>query len=123
MARGTVTVTTLTINDGVAISGTAIDATNGLLVRCAGDTGRMFMYVDYTAGTAATVTVKAGDNPPGFQSILGDLTEVFASIEKKMFTLEGARFIQSDDPGGDIFLDFTPGMTGTIYAYRLPKGL
>lgn len=122
MARDSVAIQELTLNDGVAeTAGVAIAPANGATIPAGGNTQGLFLVVKNTAAAEYDVTVKAGDNPPALAAGQGDLVEpVAANTGVKIITLESARFAQDD---GAIHVDFEASMTGTIHAYRLPRAV
>ncbi len=118
MARDAITITSLTLNGGVAeATGTTISVANGAEID-AGHTSKLVVEVRNTFGAELDVTIPAGVGPT---KDLGDLVvPVAATTGVQMITLESARFAQSD---GKINLDFEATMTGTVAAYRLPDGV
>src|SRR5690349_18201751 len=123
MARTAIPVTAITDNAAITGAvGTAFDSTNNHVLTAPND-GRLLLEVDNT-GTSptATVTVKAGDNPPAFAAGLGDLTFVVgtAGKHKTLVVLDTARFLQDD---GTINIDISQTvLLGTIAAYSFPRG-
>lgn len=122
MARTAVPVTAISLNTGTVSSGTAIDTSNGHVLTLPDD-GRFILEVDNTGTVAtATLTIKAGDNPPAALAGLGDTTFVVGTSGKHrgIFLLETARYMQND---GTINIDAGSGFSaGTIAAYSLPRG-
>jgi hypothetical protein len=115
-------------------AGTAIDQANGMTIALASGAipaqsgaDRLILYVQNTAGSTKTVTVKAGGNTtndpssPAFLAGKGDLvTGNLSATTGTAFIgpFEAARFCQSD---GSVSIDFSSGATGTIWAVLLPK--
>jgi hypothetical protein len=121
MARDAVALTALSLNGVVDESaGVAIAPANGAAIQADGDTQRLLVVIKNTTAGARDVTVGAGAAPPSLRSGIGDLVVTLAQNDVAMMTLESARFAQGN---GDIHLDFEAGMTGTVHAYRLPRGL
>jgi hypothetical protein len=144
MARTNLPLTSLTANSATLNNaGTAIDATNGMNVALsssaipsAASADRLVFYVLNTTASTKTVTVRKGDNTaylnvPAFEASKGDLTtgNLNATTGSAFIgPFELARFVQSggagaDQPAGSINVDFAAGMTGTIWAILLPKGI
>ncbi len=120
MARDTLSVQKLTRNGATVSTGQTINPSNGIVIPAAGNTRNLWFEVRNTNGTIGTVTVKAGTNPPAFQSALGDVTfTVPATTGVREAFIDSARFAQDN---GDIYLDFSANMAGTVFAYRLPDG-
>lgn len=120
MARDALTVTNLAFNDSTEEgTGVTIDPANGVSCDVGGDVSGLFFRVTNTSGTTAyDVTFDAPtDNPAAVRSGLGDLVEEIAANGEEYFTIEGARFLQSD---GTLHINFETGMTGAIWAFRLP---
>ena len=132
-------------------AGTAIDAANGMTIPLTStgfpappgpDT--LVLYVQNTTASTKTVTVRAGansgtlasggqagttsnpftgvdPNAPAFRAGLGDLTtgNLTATTGTAFIgPFDVSRFAQTD---GSVAVDFTSGMTGTIWAILLPK--
>lgn len=120
MARVAVPVVSMSQNAGTSNAGTPVDTTNHHALTISGD-GRVLIEVDNTGTVAtATVTVKAGDNPPAFRAGLGDLAVVVgtAGLHRQIIIVETARFLQDD---GTINIDAAGFSAGTIVAYQLPR--
>lgn len=134
MARTNIPVTNLTPNSAVLNSaGTAITQATGMNVQlantgipAAGNADTLILYVQNTTASTQTVTVRAGVGggaTPGaaFRSGIGDLTtgNLTASTGTAFIgPFDVSRFIQ---PDGSVNVDFSSGMTGTIWAVLLPK--
>ena len=142
MARTNLPLTTLTANGAILNqAGTAIDATNQMNVQLP-TTGipasafedRLVFYVQNTTASTQTVTIKAGDNTnyknvPAFRAgagdfVSGNLTATTGTAFIGPF--EAARFVQSgaagvDQPAGSVNVNFSAGMTGTIWALLVPR--
>lgn len=120
MARDTVTVQKLTKNGATISTGQTINPSNGIIVPASGLTRNLIVEVRNTNGTIGTVTVKAGTNPPAFQAGYGDMTfTVPATTGARIMFIEAARYAQDN---GEVWLDFSANMAGTVFAYRLPDG-
>lgn len=121
MARTNIPITALSVNGSIAQpSATNADGTNHHVIAAESDSDRLFLeaIAGSNSGDGGTVTVKAGVNPPAFQSGLGDLAVVLADSATKLIgPLESSRFVQAD---GSINVDVT-SFVGTFRAYRLPK--
>lgn len=116
MARDAVAVTALTLDaENESATGVAINTTNGAAV-AAEHTQKLILYIHNTTDSEKDVTIKAGI---GQRAGLGDLVMALAAETVYIVPCESARFVQAN---GDINLDFETGMTGTVAAYRLPKG-
>lgn len=122
MARDAVSITSLALSGGTAeAAGTTIVVANGANIAAAGETARLLLVVKNTNASDRVVTIKAGVNPPAALAGQGDLAVTVAATSGVQFiTLESARFAQAD---GSINVDFAASMTGSLAAYRLPKGL
>lgn len=121
MARDAVAITPMVLNDGIApAAGTAINVTNGAEVAAGGNVQKLFIVVNNTAVSAKNVTIKAGAHPPALRAELGDLVVAVPNAATRYICIESAQFAQAD---GKIHIDFESGTTGTVMAYRLPKGL
>lgn len=122
MATTDVAYTDLSLNAGVAqAAGTALvlAPTNNMRIVQA-DATRTVLRVTNTGGADLTFTVKAGTYPPSIAAGQGDLAVVVpATTGVRFITLESGRFTQND---GSILMESTH-TTGTVTAYRLPKGL
>lgn len=135
MARTNLPLTTMTPNSAVLNNaGTAIDQANGMTIAlpttgipAAPQSDTVILYVQNTAGSTKTVTVRAGGNTtgdpnsPAFRAGLGDL--VTGNLNATTGTafigpFDPSRFQQSD---GSLSVDFSAGTTGTIWAIVLPK--
>ena len=77
--------TALTTADGWAIAAPVSSDSGGVLV-----------IRFWNSGTAATVSVKSGDNPPAVRAGLGDLEIVLATNDVRYGVFERARFLQDD---------------------------
>jgi hypothetical protein len=117
MARTAIPETELTLGSGAAGTIGTLDQANGMKYTPSRGLGRTVFRVKNT-GSVGTITVQSGNNPPSFRADLGDVDiAISASSGDLLFAVESARHIQSD---GDIYLDFTAGMAGSVYAYSLP---
>lgn len=122
MPRDAISITSLTANDGtVATYGTPVSA-NGAVISAGGDTSGLFLHVKSGSGTAGTVTIGAGDNPPAFRQGIGPATIVVAANSERMIVLESARFAQND---GTIEVDWSASLdtVGRVAAYRFPDSI
>jgi hypothetical protein len=120
MTRVAVPISALSLNGGTVNAGAAVDTSNGHVLT-APDDGRFLLEIDNTGSVAAaTVTIKAGDNPPAAQAGLGDLAVVVGTAGKhrSVIIVETARFMQDD---GTINVDAAGFSAGTIAAYSLPR--
>jgi hypothetical protein len=119
MPRDAVSIVNLATGAGTAPgSGTAINVTNGATIAAAGETRRLIVHVKNSAGSSKNVTIKAGVYPPAFRQGIGDVVVAVANSGEQLIIVESARHVQSD---GSIWLDYESGMTGTAFAYQLPK--
>lgn len=122
MATTDVPYTDLGLNAGTAqAAGTTLvlAPTNNMRIVNA-DVERTVLRVTNTGGAELTFTVKAGDYPPAIAASQGDLAVTVAATTGVQFiTLESGRFLQND---GSVLFESTH-TTGTVTAYRLPKGL
>lgn len=151
MVRTTLTPNALTPNSTLLNNaGTAIDAANGMTIPlpstgipAAPGPDTLVLYVQNTTASAQTVKVRAGvnsgtlgapyatastnpytgvdPNAPAFRGGLGDL------ITGNLTATTGTAFIGPFDPSrfmqtdGSVAVDFSSGMTGTVWAILLPK--
>lgn len=117
MARDAVTVTEMSRDTAVEEeTGVTISATNGAAV-AVGHTQDLILSIRNTTAAEKDLTIKAGY---GLQSALGDLVIPLAAETSYLIAVEGSRFVQED---GSLYLDFEASMTGTVCAYRTPRGL
>lgn len=99
-------VTALTTGDGWTILAPVESDQNGPLV-----------IRFWNSGTAATVSVLAGDRPPAERAGLGDLEIVIAANDVRYAVVEDARFVQDD---GSITLKASDDEV-ELSAMRLPR--
>lgn len=129
MARTALPVTAISPVGANEVAGTAVDPTNGHYIDAGGRSGQLFIEVNNTVAATKVVTVKAGSNPPALRKSLGDLTfTVAASSRAKIGPIESGRFVQAPGgtdggTGGRVFIDLAAGITGTIWAYTVPKAV
>lgn len=117
MARDAVTVKEMSRDTAIAEeTGVDISATNGAAI-AAGHTQDLLISIRNTTASEKDVTFKAGY---GLQAGMGDLVVACAAETSYLIAVESARFIQTD---GSLYLDFEASMTGTVCAYRTPRGL
>lgn len=127
MPRGTISVQDLATNAGTVASAWTVDTSNNAYVAVPDQKlGRVFLHFKFTGGTAGTVSVLPGANPPSFRSgvggsaLGGTLNIVVPSgTTERLAVLESAQFIQTD---GTVYLNFSASCVGTVLAYRMPKG-
>ncbi len=118
MPRGTISIQDLVTNGGTVGTPWSIDATNGGLIQAKAKTRRLVIQVKNTAGAQGTLSLVPGANPPAFRQGMGTATvTVPATTGERFILVESARFAQAN---GDIYLDFSAGMTGSVNVYRLP---
>jgi hypothetical protein len=128
MARTAIPLSTFTSLADLNDAGTAIDQANGMTIALGdaipanGGIERLVIYVQNTHAATHTVTIRAGTtNPPAFEGGEGDLTtgNLTASTGTAFIAgLHSSRFAQSD---GSVSVDFSASITGTIWAFLLPK--
>ncbi len=118
MARVVVPVQQLALNSGTVSAGTAIDTTNGHVIRSGGYMARTVIRVDNTGTKAGSVVLKGGVNPPALRSALGDTAIAVGASSEVYIALESARYAQAN---GDVNIDMVD-LGGSIYAYELPIG-
>ncbi len=91
------------------------------------ETSRALFEFTNTAAANLTVAILAGDNPPAFQSALGNISKTLAQNEVWYVAAPtSSRFVQDDSTSrtGRIDVTFTPasGTIGaTVRCYKLPK--
>jgi hypothetical protein len=120
MARTAIPVQALSVNAGTVNAGTALDPTNGMYIPASAfaNRGRFLLHVLQTGGTAGTVSVLPGDNPPAFRAA-GTLTVVVpATTGSRLFLIETAAYAQDDQT---INIDLSASSSGTAVVYTLPK--
>ncbi len=124
MPRTAVVPRALVANGGLngATGTTTIDSTlvtNGVVIAAA-EPERTVFRVTNTEGSTNTVTVRAGDNPPGLAAGQGDLVVTVAASTGVQYIgpVESGRFLQAD---GSMEIDFETGMTGAIDALLIPR--
>ena len=98
-----------------------VNTTNGIRLKgameCMNNT--LFIIINNTASSDATVTFKKSDRFPN--GMLGDLTLIAVKSATTVFQIQDpARFVNSDCA---IDIDFGTGFTGTIYAIGKKVGL
>jgi len=121
MARGTVAIADGVANGATVPTAHTIVTANGALIQAGGRTRKLVLRITNTGGTAGTVTAKAGVNPPAWRNGLGDMAVVVAETTGVAYLLvESARFAQAN---GDIYLDFSAEIVGTVEALELPAGI
>lgn len=117
MARDAVTITSLVLGDKVVEpTGVTISVSNGAYIDPDGDVEGLFLEIDHTTVSSKVLTVPAGDYPPAWMT--ADQAATLTASKRLKVAIEGAKAVQDD---GTINIDFATGMTGTIWAYRLPK--
>lgn len=126
MARTEVTPTDLTPNAELAEpAGTTIDAalvTAGVTVIGGAPLEETFVRITQTAVAAKNITFSAGDSPPADAAGVGDLVVAMAQNDVSLVgPFSSARFIQAGVDGGELFIDFETGTTGTLWVYRVPR--
>lgn len=117
MARVSVGIVTLSKTDGTLHAGGSLTVADGAVIAAAGKTSNLLIQVKNT-GSAGTITIPVGDHPPALRNIGDVAITIGATTGEKFFVVESARHAQDN---GDIYLDFSSGMNGTIAAYRLPS--
>lgn len=128
MARTAVPVTALTPNAVAAFvagtTGTAIDATNSHKIsppaNC--EIEELLILITNTFAGSKTATVKAGANPPAFETGQGDLsvplTDGSTTPQTGIAMLQSGRFAQAN---GDVNIDIAASMTGKIAVFQIPR--
>ena len=105
----------------VAIIKQALTQANGIEIENAYNEkdNSLKIIVENTANSASTLTIKAGDKQ---NAILGDsiIALTASSVTVISPIRDGARFERTD---GSIYLDFSTGFTGNIYAVGEKAGL
>ena len=103
MARTTVTPEALTLNtrsaDILETGGVSAATTSdgwAIAAPVSSDSGGVLVIRFWNDATAATVSVKAGDNPPAVRAGLGDLEIVLGGSDVRYGVFERARFLQDD---------------------------
>lgn len=123
MARTAVTPTVLGPNSATVdpAAGDTIDATlvtNGVVISGV-PLEELIIVVDQQTAATDTVTIRAGASPPALEAGQGDLTQDLDEDEVGWFgPFTSGRFAQAD---GSIHVDFSAGMTGSIWAYHVPR--
>ena len=103
-----ITPQTVTVANGITLNG-AMECMNNTL----------FIIINNTASSDATVTLKKGEKYPN--SMLGDLTLTVAKAATTTIQIQNpARFVNSK---GAIDIDFSSNFSGTIYAIGKKVGL
>lgn len=131
MARVNIPLSTFDPNGDLADpAGTAADETDGHVVNPAATwpgvtlENVVLRVVLDTAGDAATVTVKAGANPPALEAGQGDL-EVSCADDAATWIgpFRSGRFQQvaTDDDAAGLWLDINDETGVTITAFALPR--
>lgn len=119
MARVTIGVVTLLKTDGTLHAGGSLTVADGAVIAAGGKTGNLWVHVKNTGGSIGTVSVPVGSHPPALRNGLGSIDVIVpATTGERLFMVESARHAQDN---GDIHLDFSAGMNGSVYAYRLPQ--
>ena len=83
-----------------------------------GETRNLLIFVEETAGSTATFTFDAGDNPPSLLAgaTTGGLDIAMAANDLRLVPLQPGQFIQSD---GEILGSLVGA--GKLYALRQPR--
>lgn len=122
MAATVLTPVELAVNVASADLGTGTaesSTTDGYTVTLASaGSERLLLYIIETAAASATVTIKAGDNPPSVLASLGDLVVNLAASDVKVLAVESARFKQDD---GTIKI-IASATTTHVIAIVMPNG-
>ena len=130
MARGTIYITPLVANAGVAGTTTAIDTSNGhMIISTTGLWRRTIVQVINTGTGIGTVAIQPGAYPPAFTGGFtgtaagqGTTYITVASGGTAFITIPSANAVKSD--GVSVYLDESGfGLTGSIYAFELPAAL
>lgn len=118
MARDAVTITSAALHTATNTpAGTTINTTNGAYLTPSKVSRLLIRCTNTITNATKVVTIKAGDSPPALAQVIGDLALTVPQSGDIVFTIESARFMQSD---GVINIDFGTGMTGAISAVSLP---
>ena len=99
----------------------AVTQANGIKIANALDNknNSLQIFVENTANTDSSLTLKAGNNYPN--SMLGDLTVTLTKSKITAFILEDISRFENRD--GSILIDFVSGFTGNIWAVAKRAGL
>jgi hypothetical protein len=125
MARTNVPISSLVGNGSLADpAGTTLDATNDHAISLSSvHAEELVIRVTNTHSSAHTVTLKAGgSNPPAWRAGQGDITASVAANTGVTFIgpVSSSRFQQA---GGNLYVDIESGHTGTITAFKVPRGV
>ena len=77
-------------------SGTALTTGQTFSLAVLNKTEGIELVLEETAGSTATFTFDAGDDPPSKREGMGALNVSMAANDLKLLTLDGGRYIQSD---------------------------
>ncbi|MFK4096721.1 hypothetical protein [Streptomyces anthocyanicus] len=124
MARTNVPISNLVGNGSLADpAGTTLDATNDHSIDVSvTHPEELIIRVTNTHSSAHTVTLKAGGtNPPAWRGGQGDLTVSVPATTGVAWLgpVSSSRFQQA---GGLLHVDIESGHTGTITAFKVPRG-
>jgi hypothetical protein len=125
MARTAVPLSNLVGNGSLADpAGTALDATNDHQIDVSvTHPEEILIRVTNSAASSHTVTVKAGGaNPPAWRGGQGDVTATVSANTGVTWIgpLSSSRFLQA---GNVLYVDIESGHTGTITAFKVPRGV
>lgn len=105
---GVVTKQAVTVANGISIEKALENKNNSLVI-----------YVETTAQTDGTLTIKAGNEYPN--KILGDLTTALKASSITAVILEDISRFENRD--GSVYLDFSTGFTGNVWAVAKRVGM
>jgi hypothetical protein len=116
---GTVTAGTFTANALNTIATATINGSGTAVISVPSGRIQRTVLMVYNSGTVVgTVTLKAGNYPPAFSQIAGDLALVCPGGSTEYFCLDGSRFVQSD--GQSVYATFQTSMAGTFGIFEEP---
>lgn len=97
-------------------AGVSADTTNGnsITLPANAEGTRLLLHID--TGTAGTITLVAGEQPPSIQGPLGDLVLTLPT-GVRILAIDPGRFRR---PDGQIRMTFSSGTVATLRAFLLP---
>lgn len=126
MARANIPISTF-VGSAIQLraTGSGINKSACAVILVNGNTDRLYieLSLDTTETTGSAVKLRAGDNPPGWQSAAIEYIPGTAGSPVVVFApVDSAKFVQTDSGSvGALFIDFSEGTSGSGWAYRLPN--
>lgn len=120
-----ITITELVKNGQTARpAGQTIDTTGMVPVNAGGKVDRILVEVTNNSVNNLTVSIGAGDNPPGLQAKALAGTALAQNAVAIFGPFEGSQFLKGGADSGELHVTFEPATgspNATVRCYRLPK--